>query len=93
MPIYEYKCEQTGIIYEVSQSIKDESLTKCANPNCGCKGMANTSRIISKNIGVVFNCGGFYETDYVRKNNSTKNTSEKVSPPTSCGCNECPHAK
>ncbi len=86
MPIYEYKCEQTGTIYEVSQRINDAPLTKCANKNCECEGISNTHRIISKNIGVIFNGSGFYKTDYV------KNSSNKTSTTTPCGCSECPHA-
>lgn len=88
MPIYEYKCEKTGTIYEVKQSINDASFIKCANPNCECQGKSDTHRIISKNIGVVFNGSGFYETDYVRKNPVTTDI-----PTTPCGCNgTCPHS-
>jgi putative FmdB family regulatory protein len=90
MPIYEYKCEQTGNIYEVNQRINDAPFTKCVNSNCDCKGNSDTHRIISKNIGVIFNGGGFYETDYVRKNNSESTPS--FNPPTPCGCAVCPHS-
>ena len=70
MPIYEYKCEKTGNIYEVKQGINDLPLTHCTLENCECKGTSKVHRIISKNIGLVFNGSGFYQTDYVHTHTS-----------------------
>ncbi|MDR0926725.1 MAG: zinc ribbon domain-containing protein [Ignavibacteria bacterium] len=64
MPIYEYKCENTGKVYEVRQSINAEPLTNCTMPNCECGGKSPAHRLISKNVGIVFHGSGFYETDY-----------------------------
>ena len=85
MPIYEYQCEKTGNVYEVTQSINAEPLTKCNFAGCSCEGTGDVHRLISKNVGVVFNGSGFYETDYVRKpNEAAKQTSQ---------CNGCAEAK
>jgi putative FmdB family regulatory protein len=85
MPIYEYKCEETGKIFEVNQSINAEPLANCQAENCECGGKSKTHRIISKNIGVIFNGSGFYETDYVRKK-----TAETNEPKVNSACNNCP---
>ena len=85
MPIYEYLCEETGNVYEVNQSINAEPLTKCNLAGCSCEGKGNVHRLISKNVGVIFNGSGFYETDYVRKpNEEAKQISQ---------CNNCAEAK
>ncbi len=82
MPIYEYKCEETNNIYEVSQSINADPLEYCTLENCECKGKSKVHRIISKNVGLIFNGTGFYQTDYVNKYSNRENTSH----PTSCSC-------
>jgi putative FmdB family regulatory protein len=87
MPIYEYQCEKTGNVFEANQSIKDEPLTKCNFANCKCEGEGKVSRLISKNVGVIFNGNGFYETDYVRKKSSPNETT-----PTS-NCTNCAESK
>lgn len=56
MPIYEYKCPKCGV-FEVSQKITDESLTRC--PNCNEK----VKKLISHGVGIVFKGPGFYCTD------------------------------
>jgi putative FmdB family regulatory protein len=87
MPIYEYKCEETGNVYEVNQSIKAEPLVKCNLVDCACGGKGNVHRLISKNIGVVFNGTGFYETDYVRKKSKSDEETK------STNCNNCTESK
>ena len=86
MPIYEYKCEQTGNIFELKQNINAEPLEKCNFIGCECKGNGNVSRIISKNIGLIFNGDGFYQTDYARK--GIDKTDVKPS-----NCSNCADAK
>lgn len=60
MPTYEYKCEKCGKRFEVFQSMKDEPLQRCEDPDCG----GDVSRIISGGGGLLFKGSGFYVTDY-----------------------------
>ncbi len=81
MPTYEYKCEDCGKVFEVLQKISESPLTQCPESVCDrdCKGQGKVHRIISKNIGLVFNGKGFYLTDYTNRNSSaaTKTNVEK----------------
>jgi putative FmdB family regulatory protein len=89
MPLYEYKCQQTGNIYEVRQSIKDEPLTNCTLEGCPCGGKSPVERVISKDVGVIFHGTGFYETDYKHKGE------HHSTPPPACDCphsDTCPHS-
>lgn len=73
MPIYEYRCEQCGKVFEYQQRITDAPLEFCPAEICDSvehKGKGKVHRIISKNIGLVFKGNGFYITDYARKNSS-----------------------
>lgn len=56
MPIYDYKCEKCGK-FEKMQKISEPALQVC--PVCG----GAVTRLISKNVGVVFKGSGFYKTD------------------------------
>ncbi len=73
MPIYEYKCEETNNVYEVQQSIKAEPLEYCTLENCACNGKSKVHRLISKNVGLIFNGSGFYQTDYKNSENKEIN--------------------
>ena len=57
MPLYEYNCENCGIV-EVLQKITEEPLDKC--PNCE----KEVNRIMSVTASPQFNGDGFYCTDY-----------------------------
>lgn len=73
MPIYEYKCERCGKIFEYQQRITDEPLEFCPPEICESsehKGQGRVHRLISKGVGLVFKGNGFYITDYARKNTS-----------------------
>lgn len=87
MPIYEYKCENCGKVFDYKQSFSDEPLTKCPPEVCenASKGCGSVRRIISKNIGLVFNGKGFYLTDYANKKTSVakSSTSSDTSAPSS----------
>ncbi|NLG32759.1 MAG: zinc ribbon domain-containing protein [Syntrophomonadaceae bacterium] len=56
MPFYDYRCNKCGT-FEVMQKISDEALTEC--PSCH----GPVTRLISKNVGIVFKGSGFYTTD------------------------------
>lgn len=74
MPIYEYKCETCGKVFEYQQKITDEPLETCPEHICQNveeKGRGKVHRLISKGVGLVFRGNGFYITDYSRKPNNT----------------------
>ena len=81
MPVYDYKCNTCGKTFEYKQRIVEDSLKKCPVEICEQdeKGLGDVERVISKNIGLVFNGKGFYITDYVHKNNSNSTTTKKSS--------------
>jgi len=68
MPLYEYKCEACGDVFEVKQSFSDEPLTVHA----GCGG--RVARLISP-PALQFKGSGWYITDYARS--SKKDESSK----------------
>jgi putative FmdB family regulatory protein len=72
MPIYEYQCKKCGRVFEYMQKISDEPLKTCPADICehGEEGRGEVERLISKNVGLVFNGSGFYLTDYARKKKS-----------------------
>jgi putative FmdB family regulatory protein len=59
MPIYEYKCEN-GHVFDVMQSISDDSLAECVE--CG----APVRKVLHP-VGISFKGSGFYSTDYSKK--------------------------
>ena len=67
MPIYEYKCEDCGSIFEHFQKITDSNLRLC---KCGKKG--NIKKLISSS-GFRLKGSGWYETDFKTKNEKSKN--------------------
>ena len=60
MPIYEYKCEECGKVFEAFQKINDDPLAECRF----CKG--KVEQLISR-TGFQFKGGGWYVTDYARQ--------------------------
>lgn len=77
MPVYEYKCEQCGKVFEYQQKITDEPLQFCPIEICESekqKGKGRVHRLISRGVGLVFKGNGFYITDYARRNASIDST-------------------
>lgn len=70
MPIYEYRCNQCGHIFEVMQKVNDSPITTCTE----CSGP--TSKIISP-AGLVFKGSGWYITDYSSKDKARDESSKK----------------
>ena len=60
MPLYDYKCEKCGHLFEVKQRITEEPLKHCPK----CKGRIR--RLISP-AGIIFKGSGFHVTDYAKK--------------------------
>ena len=74
MPIYEYKCEDCGSIFEHFQKISDKDLDVCKTCSKGkVKKLISSSRFRLKG-------SGWYETDFKKKKSDSKpktNTPEK----------------
>ncbi len=86
MPVYQYKCRKCEGEFEFRQGINDSPLEKCVLENgdghsCG----GEVFRKISKNVGLVFNGSGFYQTDYTDYGKSAK-PAEKSTPAPACAC-------
>ena len=70
MPLYEYKCEKCGDVFEVMQKFSDQPLQ--VHHNCG----GSVERLLSA-PALQFKGSGFYITDYARKHTSPGNGSER----------------
>ena len=68
MPIYEYKCDDCGKVFEVIQKISDKKLTICR-----CDGKGSVHRLVSSS-GFRLKGSGWYETDFKTKKPDTKKT-------------------
>lgn len=69
MPLYDYKCQQCGQVFEVRQKFSDDPLT--THEGCG----GSVERLISA-PALQFKGSGWYITDYA-KSGSTPNASNK----------------
>jgi putative FmdB family regulatory protein len=56
MPTYDYRCENCGQ-FQVTQRITEPALKSC--PTCG----GPVTRLISRNVAIIFKGPGFYCTD------------------------------
>ena len=75
MPLYEYKCDKCGAVFEVMQKFSDEPLH--VHENCG----GTVERLISA-PALQFKGSGWYITDYAGKagNGSAKADSSNKGP-------------
>ena len=69
MPIYEYKCEGCGEVFEVIQKFADEALT--VHEKCG----GHVHRLMSA-PSFQFKGSGWYVTDYAKGGNSSPSKGE-----------------
>jgi putative FmdB family regulatory protein len=60
MPTYEYVCRSCGHLFEIVQSMRDETLTEC--PQCG-----GELRKVFAPPAISFKGSGFYATDHGKK--------------------------
>lgn len=74
MPLYEYRCESCGSVFEVIQKFSDEPLT--THEGCGGK----VERLLSP-PALQFKGTGWYVTDYGRKNGSNGSNGKSHSKP------------
>ncbi len=79
MPMYEYKCQDCGLVFEARQKFSDASLTECVA--CG----GSVAKLISQ-AGFALKGGGWYEQGYSEKKAACA-TAGKTE-----GCAGCPKA-
>jgi putative FmdB family regulatory protein len=91
MPVYDYKCNTCGKIFEYKQSMADDALSSCPTNICESetKGLGQVQRIMSKNIGLVFKGTGFYLTDYTKKGSDKSESSNSSQTTTKCASGAC----
>jgi len=63
MPVYEYECQKCGTVFEVTQSFRDDPLTRCQDTSCRGK----VKKLFSP-PAIIFKGSGFHVTDYGRGN-------------------------
>lgn len=61
MPLYEYRCETCGAVFEVMQKFSDTPIS--IHEGCG----GSVEKLISRSA-IQFKGTGWYVTDYARKN-------------------------
>ena len=81
MPIYEYKCEKCGDVFEVRQRFSDEPVT--IHEKCG----GQVEKLISRSA-FQLKGSGWYATDYAKGNGSKKSESTAKSETKSEGSSE-----
>ena len=82
MPIYEYRCNDCGRVFEAIQKFSDKPLKKCVH----CAG-GDIEKLISRS-SFVLKGTGWYQTDYARKEKKGCDSApEKTSAKPACaGC-------
>ncbi len=70
MPTYEYVCKRCGHLFEIVQSMKDDTLTEC--PECG-----GELRKVFAPPAISFKGSGFYATDHGKKKSSPAGSEKK----------------
>lgn len=86
MPIYDYICNACGQEQEISHSVNAPNVKEC--PLCK---ENQLQKLVTAPSSIVFNGGGFYETDYKRKEKKDK-VESSVAATQSTG-NSCKHNK
>jgi len=81
MPMYEYQCQECGLVFEIRQKFSDNPLTKCQ----ACGGPVN--KLISQ-TAFALKGSGWYEQGY------SKSAAKPACPPAAAGksCGGCPKA-
>lgn len=82
MPIYEYKCNKCGEVFEALQKFSDKPLTKCKH----CSG--KVERLMSQS-SFVLKGGGWYADGYSSTTDKSKSKDSTPAP----SCEGCPSAK
>ena len=69
MPIYEYKCQVCGSIFEIFQKVSDQKLNKITCKTCN--KVNNVEKIVSTS-GFRLKGSGWYVTDFKNKGKQPK---------------------
>ena len=72
MPLYEYRCDDCGLVFEVRQKFSDEPLDSCRH--CG----GRAKKLISK-TAFALKGGGWYQQGYSTEKNANTSTPAKPS--------------
>ena len=75
MPLYEYKCENCGEVFEVRQKFSDEPVA--VHEKCG----GRVNRLISTS-SFQLKGSGWYATDYAKGGNGSKKSESESKPST-----------
>ena len=75
MPLYEYKCEKCGEVFEVRQNFSDEPVA--VHEKCG----GHVQRLISRSA-FQLKGSGWYATDYAKGGNGSKKSDTESKPAT-----------
>ena len=78
MPTYEYVCRSCGHLFEIVQSMRDETLTEC--PQCG-----GELRKVFAPPAISFKGSGFYATDHGKKQDQTRPATRRPTPAVGLG--------
>jgi putative FmdB family regulatory protein len=74
MPTYQYVCKRCGHLFEIVQSMKDETLTEC--PQCG-----GELRKVFTPPSIAFKGSGFYTTDHGKQSKKPSETKPSETKP------------
>jgi putative FmdB family regulatory protein len=86
MPLYEYKCERCGVVFEVLQRFSDQRLK--VHKGCG----GSVDRLVSA-PSFKFKGSGFYITDYSKGSNGKPAGKKKDEGPAPAAKSEPPATK
>ena len=73
MPVYTYRCEECGVVFDVHLGYNDPQPEVC--PECG----AHALRRVYKPVGIIFKGSGFYATDHRSSSGNGSGKSNKKS--------------
>lgn len=70
MPTYTYQCKKCGCTQDVFHPMSASPKIRCGECGGACK------RLLGTGAGIIFKGGGFYETDYKRKDGKPAGAAE-----------------
>ncbi len=72
MPIYSYKCEKCGKVFDKFQKASEGNVN---NDNIKCIYCNSNARRLFSSVGIIFKGSGFYTTDYKSSSVNLNNSS------------------
>jgi len=83
MPLYEYRCDDCGVVFEARQKFSDEPLDTCRH--CG----GRAKKMISK-TAFALKGGGWYQQGYSSEKNAVASSGNSSTASSSDTCVSCP---